>query len=319
MKKFLYFFLALFTMVSCASNEEVLPDMPAESRTSGGELNPNTNLSKFDIYGSIHNHLLKHVADNFPESKDGPDSISERINFLLEFQMQEISNVPISQADQMAVSSYLAKHKNGYFPERSLPYFTGTPVSMEMDDEILGDISDIRSIFKEACAAGLIDMFELERIIKISDYIVENVEGTLSVKEFEEKIDDIIAEWEKQYADTDFSCLVSEKDENGNYLPMPKMSMKDAPKGAVLGVILNITRHSLTYWNGPGAMNPVERIAPWILADAAGAVIGGAGSLLYQLDNENIDWGSVGWSALTNGVAHSTGIVGKVVKWLRVL
>lgn len=319
MKKFIYFFLALFTMVSCASNEEVLPDMPAESRTSGGELNPNTNFSKFDIYGSIHNRLLKHVADNFPESKDGPDSISERINFLLEFQMQEISNVPISQADQMAVSSYLAKHKNGYFPERSLPYFTGTPVSMEMDDEILGDISDIRSIFKEACAAGLIDMFELERIIKISDYIVENVEGTLSVKEFEEKIDDIIAEWEKQYADTDFSCLVSEKDENGNYLPMPKMSMKDAPKGAVLGVILNITRHSLTYWNGPGAMNPVERIAPWILADAAGAVIGGAGSLLYQLDNENIDWGSVGWSALTNGVAHSTGIVGKVVKWLRVL
>lgn len=319
MKKFLYFFLALFTMVSCASNEEVLPDMPAESRTSGGELNPNTNFSKFDIYGSIHNRLLKHVADNFPESKEGADSISERINFLLEFQMQEISNLPISQVDQLAVSSNLAKHKNGYFPERSLPYFTGTPVTMEMDDEILGGVSDIRSVFKEACAAGLIDMFELERIIKISDYIVENVEGTLSVKEFEKKIDGIISEWEKQYADTDFSCLVSEKDENGNYLPMPKMSMKDAPKGAVLGVILNITKHSLTYWNGPDAMNPVERIAPWVLADAAGAVIGGAGSLLYQLDNENIDWGSVGWSALTNGVAHSTGIVGKVVKWLSVL
>ena len=319
MKKFLYFFLALFTMVSCASNEEVLPDMPAESRTSGGELNPNTNFSKFDIYGSIHNRLLKHVADNFPESKEGADSISERINFLLEFQMQEISNLPISQVDQLAVSSNLAKHKNGYFPERSLPYFTGTPVTMEMDDEILGGVSDIRSVFKEACAAGLIDMFELERIIKISDYIVENVEGTLSVKEFEKKIDGIISEWEKQYADSDFSCLVSEKDENGNYLPMPKMSMKDAPKGAVLGVILNITKHSLTYWNGPDAMNPVERIAPWVLADAAGAVIGGAGSLLYQLDNENIDWGSVGWSALTNGVAHSTGIVGKVVKWLSVL
>lgn len=315
MKKFLYFFLALFTMVSCASNEEVLPDMPAESRTSGGELNPNTNFSKFDIYGSIHNRLLKHVADNFPESKDGPDSISERINFLLEFQMQEISNLPISQVDQIAVSSNLAKHKNGYFPERSLPYFTGTPVSMEMDDEILGGVSDIRSVFKEACAAGLIDMFELERIIKISDYIVENVEGTLSVKEFEEKIDDIIAEWEKQYADTDFSCLVSEKDENGVYLPMPKMSMKIAPKGAVLGVILNITKHSLTYWNSPGAISQVERIAPWILADAAGAVVGGGWTLLHELDQENIDWGSVAWSALGGAVAHSVGVVSKVVKW----
>lgn len=293
--------------------------MPVGSRTSGGELNPNTNLSKFDIYGSIHNRLLKHVADNFPESKDGADSISEPISFLLEFQQQEISNLPISQVDQIAVFSNLAKHKNGYFPERSLPYFTGTPVTMEMDDEILGGINDIRSVFKEACAAGLIDMFELEQIIKISDYIVENVEGTLSVKEFEEKIDDIIAEWEKQYADTDFSCIVSEKDGNGVYLPMPKIGMKDALKGAVLGVILNITKHSLTYWNSPAAISPIERIAPWVLADAAGAVIGGAGSLLYQLDNENIDWGSVGWGALTSGVAHSTGIVGKVVKWLSVL
>ena len=53
------------------------------------------------------------------------------------------------------------------------------------------------------------------------------------------------------------------------------------------------------------------------VSDAVGAIWGAtSGAIGSYMINGEVKWGSVGFGALSGAVAGSTGVVGKVAKWI---
>lgn len=145
-----------------------------------------------------------------------------------------------------------------------------------------------------------------------------NAAGTLSNNEFEMKVNNLIALWEIKYAEVDFSQLeITTVDDNLTLMESPSIDFKDAPKGALGGVVLNVSKSSLDYWEDEQLLAPTKALPVFVGADIAGAIIGacvgGVGSYVTAGD---FNWKSVAWSAASSAIVGSTGIVGKVGKWI---
>ena len=75
--------------------------------------------------------------------------------------------------------------------------------------------------------------------------------------------------------------------------------------GNFLAVYIAVIGNSAQYWKDNNTSGEPE-IAPWVAADAVGAVIGaGAAAALDQYDSGSIDWGHVGLGALFGAVGFS--------------
>lgn len=134
--------------------------------------------------------------------------------------------------------------------------------------------------------------------------------GKLSNFEFESKVGELINQWDKKYSDVDFSQLeITEENATSS------LKFNAAPKGALGGVVLSVSQSSLQYWD---STNKQTRAVPaFVGADIAGAVWGVClGCVGAKVTGGNITWKSVAWSAASGAVTGSTGIVGKVGKWL---
>lgn len=80
------------------------------------------------------------------------------------------------------------------------------------------------------------------------------------------------------------------------------------------GIVLNIASYSAQWWLD----NPEEtKLAPWVASDAVGAAWGAtvAGVTSY-CQSGKVDWLGVGVAAASGAVTGSTGVVGKVGKWI---
>ncbi len=93
-----------------------------------------------------------------------------------------------------------------------------------------------------------------------------------------------------------------------------KNDLEEFPKGAISGVVLNISKSSLEYWDTPETKSVVGTI---VVQDIVGAVIGGvSGGVGSAVVGGKLNWGSVAWGAGVGAITGSTGVVGKVSKWI---
>lgn len=318
MKKFLYFFLALFTMVSCASNEEVLPDMTAESRSIISAPVAKDNFSSFDFYGKFHNALLNYAYENFSEPEVISPVQDERLDLFVSTQAAWINEFPLSDNNRVEMATALKKYRAYLVADNLLETFNvGQPRTLQFtsEDDMLS--FDVIDCCKSLYANGFIDEYENDALARLYKYIKKNADGELSGPELEANVDSLISEWKGKYADVDYACVrVVANVEGTRYLDIPKVSIQNIPFGSISGLVLNISKYSLSYWNGSNSPAKMERIAPWIAADAYGALRGAAGGIMMGilLDGE-VNWGDVGLHALGGAIQGSTGVL--FLKWIR--
>lgn len=132
------------------------------------------------------------------------------------------------------------------------------------------------------------------------------------------KVNNLIALWEIKYAEVDFSQLeITTVDDNLTLIESPSIDFKDAPKGARGGVVLNVSKVLSTIGKMNNFLVPSKVLPVFVGVDIAGAIIdacvSGVGSYVTASD---FNWKSVAWGAASSAIVGSTGIVGKVGKWI---
>lgn len=177
---------------------------------------------------------------------------------------------------------------------------------------------DVRRLIRDAHETGGIDSFEYQLFMKLIDYVLANADGSLSNNDFKLKVNDLIAQWKVKYSDVDFSKLKIQRNGNGSPLVgIFPIKFKDAPKGALGGVVLNVSKSSLDYWTGKQSSIQDIVVPAFVGADIAGVIVGACSSGIgsYVMSG-SVDWKSVVWGAASCGIIGSTGIIGKVGKWI---
>lgn len=99
--------------------------------------------------------------------------------------------------------------------------------------------------------------------------------------------------------------------------------LADDGSGYVSGYAIAISIASMEWWeeNPDAAMMDLKGtsvlVPAWAVADVVGAIWGAtSGAIGSYLMNGEVKWGAVGFGALSGAVAGSTGVVGKVAKWI---
>lgn len=312
MKKFLYFMVVLLGLVSCTNQEEIPLETPPTEKKS--------NFETFAIYGEIHNALLQHMSTNFSEPQLAPTTKDEAIGYILALQREGISQLSISESEKAILSNGLESYKRYYVTSDLMNTIQTNQSRASFDEDDDEDLTteDVRNLIQEAYNIGSIDSFEYQSFMKLIDYVLANADGSLSNSDFELKVNDLINLWEIKYANVDFTQLEIPCT-NDNLLLTDSLSIafRDVPKGALGGVVLNVSKSSLDYWDGEQLMVQSRAVPVFVGADIAGAVIGACTSGLGSyVTSGSVNWKSVAWSAASGAVTGSTGIVGKVGKWI---
>lgn len=314
MKRFLIFVVSLLALAGCTNQEEL-------AQEKGTPTGKKSNFETFAIYGETHNALLHYVSTNFSEPQSDPASKGEALDYVLSVQKKGIADLPISNNDKSLLSEGLETYKRFYVTEDLMdvvqPNLSRT--STEGDDEEEVTTEDIRALIKEAYDTGGIDEFEYQSFMLLIDYVLANASGTLSDADFATKVDELIAQWEVKYADVDFSQLEPQQDEDSLLTKEGiLMDFQDTPKGALGGVVLNVSQSSLDYWNTEQPIDsPTRAVQAIVGADIAGAIYGACVSATgaYVITGK-VGWKSVAWGAAGSAISCSTGIVGKLGKWI---
>lgn len=311
MKKIFYFMLVLLSLTSCANQEENSMETPSTEKKS--------NFETFAIYGEVHNALLRHMETNFSEPQVTSITKDEAVDYVLAIQLEGIAQLPISENEKAILSDGLESYKRFYVTSELMNTVQPSQSRASFDDDDEEDLTteDVRTLIQEAYDTNSIDSFEYQSFMKLIDYVLANADGSLSNSEFELKVNDLISQWEVKYADVDFSQLeFPSTNDDTALVDSSAVEFKDAPKGALGGVVLNISKSSLDYWEEELA--PQSRAIPvFVGADIAGAVIGACSSGMGSyVTTGGVNWKSVAWGTASGAVTGSTGIVAKVGKWI---
>lgn len=314
MKKFFILIASLFVLASCSNQEEL-------SQDKGTPAGKKSNFETFAIYGETHNALLHYVSTNFSEPQSDPATKEEALDYVLSVQKKGIADLPISDNDKTLLAEGLETYKRFYVTDDLMEVIQPTLLrtSVDEDDEEEVTTEEIRALIKEAYDTGSIDEFEYESFMLLIDYVLANASGVLSDADFAIKVDELIAQWDVKYADVDFSELEVQQDEDSlTTKEAIMMDLQDAPKGALGGVVLNVSQSSLDYWGNELPIAPPTRAVQAIVgADIAGAVVGACTSAVESYATTGkVNWRNVAWKTASGAVIGSTGIVGKLGKWI---
>lgn len=300
MKSILYFVVALLVIAGCSNMDENLSNKPTIEKKS--------NFETFSIYGKVHNEMLNDADLNFFEPETFATTKVDAINQVLSFQKESVKKLSISDSDKQFLMQGLETYKKLYCTEDLMnSFYAKTSRTVEEAEEITTE--EIRTLIKDAYESGSIDSFEYKTFLQLVDYVVENASGSLSNFDFEHKVTTLINQWEIKYSDVDFSQLEA-KEDNGMFLPK---DFDTVPKGALGGVVLNVSQSSLKYWETP----QTRAVPAFVGADIAGAVVGAClGAVGSKVVSGSVSWKGVAWSATSGAITGSTGIVGKIGKWI---
>ena len=290
MKHFLSILL-VFCFLGCSQKETI--DVIPEAATP--------TLDIFSQYGDVHNAMLAYVDSNLDENLTL--SKGEALDYLVGLQSEYANQLNLPESDKLLIKANLPVYKHLYDMENLC--FDAT--RSNNDETLVITADDIYGSINDSFSRGEIDIFEKDVLTTLIRICADNVIGGISNEAFEASFNSLVAQWESHYAGTDYSTLV---DENGNF----KNELEQYPEGAVTGVILKISQSSLEYWAEPETRSVVATI---VVQDVVGAVIGGvSGGIGSAVVGGHWNWGSVAWCDGVGAITGSTGVVGKVAKWI---
>lgn len=242
---------------------------------------PSCILDEYNVYGNIHNLALTNINNCF-QIDTSIRYLDDGIRFINDFNKSFITSLNLNENEQQEYELKLDQssqfvNTNWFYEQLYL-----------QEEGKYNLISNIQLSFDNK----LIDQYEYEKLIYISQKVQEHYLNTISYENLEEIIKEIKGEYLKQ-----------------NY-------SKDTKYGHLLAITLNISLYSFEWWkNNPSALN--TKLPFWAGADIAGAIIGGANAVIGgYASTGSVNWGSVAIGAGTGAILGSTGVVGKVGKWI---
>lgn len=233
-------------------------------------------------------------------------SEAEALDYLAGLQSKYAEELLLPESDKMIIKALLPQYKHLYNSKNiNLSSTTKADADSELDDVYTTE--DIYNSINESFCRGEIDEYDKNALTELICMCEKNVLGELSNESFIAEFDSLVAQWENHYSTSDFSSLT---DENGNF----KNDITEVPAGAISGVVLNISKSSLAYWDAAETKSVVATI---VVQDIVGAVIGGvSGGAASVVVGGGFNWGSVAWGAGVGAITGSTGVVGKTSKWI---
>lgn len=264
-----------------------------------------TNFELFSQFGEFHNTMLAYAADNF-DIEHPAESLEDGLDYLADFHAKFADGLDLQASSKEQIKDYLQTYKNLYNKENFL-LLSPTKAELMLDTDETFVRSEVISLINASYSRGEIDFFERNAFTNLIDWSIAYTSGNMAEWVFVQNVNQLISQWEQRYSDADYSELV---DNNGR---TREVAVDELPHGALSGVVLNISQSSLDYWEECST-----RALPLIAAqDIVGAVIGGvSGAAGSAIVGGSVNWGSVAWGAAVGAVTGSTGVVGKVAKYL---
>lgn len=243
----------------------------------------------------MHNDFLQNCYDNFdPDQYPSNLSVTQKIDVVNEFNKSYLATLGLTSAD-------LSTGNTAFDASKHLLDLNETYDKMFVNTGILSgyDGYEMLSYLKEK---GAIDEFEQDILGKIIGLCFANKAGNIDAEGLKDELIALRQSWNAQeYKKCDNTGIFS-------------------------AYILSIGLNSVEWWiDHPDAYSTGERIAPWVAADITGALWGGFMGICGQVLNQpvrpggpsiDINWGSVAWAATMGAVGSSTGLVGRLTKWI---
>ena len=258
---------------------------------------PDTNLLKFDYFekiGVLHNDFLTNVKENF-QLDNSLNTLDERIDYINKFQNEFLECLELSDSDMKIMSQELELSKG-------LVDIDVTKKLVLTNHALLkeGDEASVYTLIDQAEAYNIVDQFEYNTLIHLSDLARMGFEGTISEYQLARELQKMKDDWiSKGYLVNESCGYIS-----GYAIAISIASMEWWDENPDVGIVM-IDKES-------NVLVPV-----WAVSDAVGAIWGAtSGAIGSYMMNGEVKWGSVGFGALSGAVAGSTGVVGKVAKWI---
>ncbi len=244
---------------------------------------PSKPFDRFMVLGHLHNDFLENANKKFV-SNDKIENGEDALSYVTSFNIEYVGNLTLNESDKIEFKEQLAKHKDVLVKERLIrPFYQSKLKSGELSMmEMIQDLYQNEQIisFDKSCLDYLVSIF------------MRSYEGSLS----SEKVHELLLEQKDLWI----------------------LSQENESKGTdITANIIAISICSLEWWEeNPDAFG-LEKVAPWVVADAVGAAYGAVDSATGQyLLNGDVSAGGVGWGAAAGAVNASTGLVGKVSGWI---
>lgn len=275
-----------FTLYSCEnSNEEPIAEQPDKMT-----------VEDFDYLGEWHNEFLVNAHENFSLSL--ADSNSEPTKEVVLKELLQLNKSFAASSKQRYNINISQKELDKKFDENY------RLADREYVSEILFDNGTTRANSEDEIA-GLQPMVEE---LKNSQIISEFSYGIL-----QDLVSSLQDNYNKLLSDYDLKqkvLLLIQKVNNHGY-------GKESTEGTLVASILAISIHSLDFWeNNPDMLFTEGKVATWVAMDAAGAIWGAGGAALKYAVSGNARLQDVAIGVALGAVGASTGIVGKIAKWL---
>ncbi len=265
--------------VACSSDD---------SNTVNEENDILSSNSKQLSIGEIHNELLTYTFEEYPFPENF-DSLDERLINLASFQSNYLGNYNNELTDMAYAQSNMIDVREFYLTENSMNMFLN---GIEFNKE-QWSLEQINQYLYENGAISNFDKVVVDGILLS---LRENLNGNLST-------------------DNLYNELVNHKK---NWID--SQSHFSNKGGEFSYIILDIGINSLEWWDKnpytPGMQT--NAVPVWIATDIVGAVGGAAFAAISQhvFNDGKINWTIVAAAGLTTAITASTGVWGKIGKWL---
>ena len=248
--------------------------------------------------GSMHNRVLENCYLNLPIQEGY--TYDQAVTYIANYNKKFLSSIAKS-------SNYFdTKQINSEFAERKSYVNKKTFTEQLLDGNKSNSIDGIN---RELAKYPILSSQNQLILSQISEKMKENLSGVLSNEDFEKDLVSIYNDFE------------TKNDEQGK---------------EIIGQVITISLLSCEWWRknptvsdepkslggkgGPsldGFENNAPYAVPVVALDAAGALISaGSVALNNYINNGSVSWAAVGTGAVVGAVTGSTGLVGKVGKWI---
>lgn len=285
---FLTVFVTSSMFISC-SNED-------DNKVDGQKMK----VSDFSKVGEIHNLFLTNVNENFQEI-DNITNEQDKIEYVNQFNKDFISSLDISIQERELLLEGLNSNKSLVLENNLIEKsFNNLLANKKFSDD--NEEFNVVDFINQLKNNNHIGDNSYTILIGLSNDLKNNYEGTLSDLQLESNVQNYIINFNNYGYDA------------------------NSGEGEMLASILAISISSIEWWKiNPSALDNLAKrsnsnknalIAPWLAADLVGGLISGVTAATGQaIVNGEVDFATVGWSALGGAVAASTGAVGRIVKW----
>ena len=244
------------------------------------------NVNDFMKIGKIHNDFLTNVKDNFTIINDIKTE-NDKINAINQFNRDFVNSIELSFNEKMVLISELERTKELVKKSILISKAFGNNHQKSSDDSDQNLFDMIESLYNN----GTIGNESYQILHSLANDLKDNYEGTLSDSQLKTNVISLINE----FNDIGFS---------------------EGSEGEMVGTVLAISISSIEWWEQNPDASGNNRIAPWLAADLVGGAISGVVAASGQaVINGDVDWATVGWSALGGAVSASTGAVGRILRW----